>query len=84
MMTPEQVAELVIANKEVMSELRKCLWDGFAAHNVAEIYEITTGHQPFEGKISIDWIKLWWEVRHIVHPKVKELKEKYGEYGKIP
>lgn len=81
-----EVAQKILANKEMLSYMRAYLWDGFAGHNVAIYYESQTGHTPFSniGLTDNEYGRAWWMVRDLVYPKVKELKDQYGEFGKVP
>lgn len=80
----KEVAEKINSSPEILSGLRAYIWDGFALHNVAEFYEIQTGEKPFSDLLGFSWEKAWMEVRNLVHPKVKEIYDKYGEFGKVP
>lgn len=87
-MTPQEKIEMVAAringSPQMLAGLRQYWWDGFAAHNIAEYFQLETGEKPFEGFADNEWIGAWWEVQKIVRPKVKEIYEKYGEFGKVP
>lgn len=79
----QQVAQKIVSSKEMLAGLRPYWWDGFAAHNVAEYFQLKTGEKPFQGLANNEWISAWWEVQKIVKPHVKEIIEKFGEFGKV-
>lgn len=83
-MTPQEVADRINGDTQMLAGLRQYWWDGFAAHNIAEYFQLETGEKPFEGASDNEWILLWWEVQKLVRPKMKELIDQYGEFGKVP
>jgi len=83
-MTPQEVADRINQDTQMLAGLRQYVWDGFAAHNVAEYYELKTGEKPFKNLVGAAWERAWMEVRNLVQPKVKEIYDQYGEFGKVP
>lgn len=79
----DQITNEILQNKEIMSALRAYLWDGFAAHNVADIYLKFTKKRGFDHLNGHDWESMWGQVRDKIKGKVKELTEKHGEFGQI-
>lgn len=81
-----EVAEQIISSRELLTGMRSHFPHGFAAWNVGEEFEGQTKTKPFEGLVrnSHEYGLAWIKVRDLVYPHVKELFDKYGEFGKIP
>lgn len=81
-----QVAEQIINSRELLVGMRSHFPHGFASWNVGEEFEGQTGTKPFEGLVqnSHEYGLAWGTVRDLVYPHVKELFDKYGEFGKVP
>ena len=82
----DEVARQITSSREMLSGLRSHFPHGFAPWNVADHFQGVTGTRPFEGlaKNDHEYGLAWGEVRNIVYPHVKELFDKYGEFGKVP
>lgn len=82
----DEVAQQIISSRDLLVGMRSHFPHGFASWNVGEEFEGQTGTKPFEGLVqnSHEYGLAWIKVRDLVYPHVKELFDKYGEFGNIP
>lgn len=81
-----EVAQRIISSRELLSGMRSHFPQGLAPWNVADQFQGVTGIRPFDGLVTNDheYGLAWGEVRNLIYPHVKELFDKYGEFGEVP
>lgn len=78
------VIDTIIADRNMMSDLRMYVWDGFAVHNVQDLYVNKYGEpDAVAAMTSNERFNFWMNVRDAIRPTVLNLYNVFGEFGTI-
>lgn len=80
--TMQNVIDTILADREMLSYLRMYMWDGFAQHNIMDLYTNKYG-DPTNGATGLALDRFWKTVRDSVYPVVRQLYDKHGEFRTI-
>jgi hypothetical protein len=80
----QHVINTIMVDRDMLSYLRMYLWDGFAVHNVEDLYVNKYGEPDTVANMSNnEQFNFWMNVRDGIEPTVRNLYNLFGEFGTI-